>query len=103
LLPFIEAGTFAYNAALGECKISYYPWIYNEDLGWAVPFSANQEVEAFFFWKPEVEWLYTQEDWFPFLWSYKHEKWIWIDAGLSRTHQWYINQTGEEWVEFEVY
>ncbi|MDX2109714.1 MAG: hypothetical protein SFY80_05675 [Verrucomicrobiota bacterium] len=97
ILPFVTTTNYAYNAVLGRCYVAFFPWIHSEDVGYVAAFpDFSNEKEAFFFWHPSQEWLYTREDWFPFLWSFTHRNWIWIDSGQGRTHQWYLYD-GTEW------
>ncbi|MDX2110501.1 MAG: sialidase family protein [Verrucomicrobiota bacterium] len=97
-IPIISSYTGrARNPIHGLCDVTYYPWINSTDLGWHAFFKANSDTPSAFLWNPSVEWLYTQVGWYPFLWSFKYDNWIWVDAGPDRTHQWYLFEGNNQW------
>ncbi len=91
----------AYNTAFGMCYVASYPWLYNQDLGAHAYFKAPPTPVwgsyAFYLWKEKEGWLYSTQYWYPFLWSYDRENWIWIDAGEGRTHWWFLYQGNDQW------
>ncbi|MDX2111731.1 MAG: hypothetical protein SFY80_15975 [Verrucomicrobiota bacterium] len=88
---------YATNPIYGLCDVSNYPWIINAELGGHAFFKAEAPTPAAFLWEIKHDWLYTKQEWFPFLWSFKYENWIWIDAGKNRTHHWFLYLGNDEW------
>ncbi|MDX2109606.1 MAG: hypothetical protein SFY80_05120 [Verrucomicrobiota bacterium] len=92
----------ARNAIFGISDVSSYPWVVNADIRAHAYFKADGPTPAAFLWSPTEDWLYTAEGWYPFLWSFKHQNWIWIDAGETRTHWWFLYQGDGVWERLMV-
>ena len=71
-------------------------WIYHADHGRMYALGTDA-ASSIFFWTPDMGWLWTRNDLYPFLWRYAGSgTWLWYYQGTSR---WFYNyQSGSpEW------
>lgn len=86
------------NVIYGEADIESYPWVYSYELGWHAYFTSNDAtIPGAFLWTPEESWLFTCVGYYPFIWSFVEENWIWVDVGEGRTKQWYLYLGDGNW------
>ena len=51
-------------------------WAYHQRLGWI--YIQNDKHGGFWIWKPEIGWVWTKADVWPFIWSHDSADWIYL-------------------------
>lgn len=91
----------AWHDTLNACYVPYYPWVFSFELGWLALYPGPDCQSSNFMWRKGLGWLYTELEWYPFVWSFDLEKWFWVYIEGVAPNKWYIADDGE-WAEYDM-
>jgi len=66
-----QSGVWTISDWFGAYSPKHFPWIYSARHGWM--FSANSSN---WFWNPELGWIWTRSNYYPWFYQYSESKWI---------------------------
>lgn len=81
---------------LGFFQTDLYPFTWHFDHGWIYPLGPlDRDGDWLFTLSPELQWIYTSEVLYPFMWSSGTGDWLWYQQGTSGPREFYDYRTDE--------
>lgn len=76
---------------------SAYPLFHHEDHGWVLPF--GDSLDSIWIWDFNLEWVWTGESAYPFLWSARDQDWLYYHGRDAQEPflQWYYHYGSNLW------
>ena len=84
-----------YSPWFGYVNDGQYPWIYHERIGWMwMRWTAPDNVNL---WTSEWDWIYTRPEFFPQVYRYRDDSWMFLDFNQASVGYGVFNYATEVW------
>ncbi|MFC1453119.1 hypothetical protein ACFLSJ_07250 [Verrucomicrobiota bacterium] len=81
-----------YSAWLGYFNTDSGLWIYHTEHGWM--YTAGASSTSIWFYTPDMEWLWSGENTYPYLYRHSDQSWLWYMEGTTGPRQFANLNTG---------
>ena len=97
-----HSGDWIVSDWLGSFHPGMYPWVFHAKHGWLyIP--ETRPTSGNLFWHPELDWLWTGDDLYPWFYQHSQNRWLWYFAGDQASGtQWFITVEDGELVYVSV-
>lgn len=104
--PIRERFIVGQHPVIGICIADHYPWLWSDAMGLVYSYpdystvdhiGSNLHFKAHFLFVTNIGWMWSHEDFFPFVFDFTSEKWVWISPSEGRP--WFQLNEDETWHE----
>ena len=71
-----------------------HPWVYHAEHGWVV---SMPDESGTFYWDPALDWLWTQSEVYPFVYSFERGQWMYYVPGGNVEKRWFLEMDSGAW------
>ncbi|MFC1452409.1 hypothetical protein ACFLSJ_03585 [Verrucomicrobiota bacterium] len=91
---FDQGGGWKWVDWFGFFNDGSFPWLYHAQHGWM--YCTGESVAGLWMYTPDMDWLWTSREAYPFLYRASDNAWLWYLAE-SANPRWFYNLSAGEW------